>query len=86
MRAIEGVMSMLDRIRGATSSSRVAKDEIGRIYTYPNGETIELRDTVYLRVKESGYHMVKTSDNLLSCVKPGWEYITILTEAGDRRI
>ena len=55
--------------------------EAKRIYTFPNGELVELIGVTELTVRPSGTHRLKTQDGHLHIVPSGWLHVEIDTSA-----
>jgi hypothetical protein len=51
--------------------------EKNRIYTFPSGEKIALKDVTYFLARDSGTHRLKTADGKLHIVPTGWLHIEI---------
>lgn len=48
-----------------------------RTYNYPNGAKVALFGVTHLEVRSSGTHRLKTADQHLHIVQPGWVHIEI---------
>lgn len=51
--------------------------ESKRVYNFPNGEKVELKNVIELVVRSSGTHRIKTNDNKLHIIPTGWIHIEI---------
>lgn len=51
--------------------------ESKRTYHFPKGEKVVLEKVTELIVSDSGNHRLKTADNKLHIVPPGWNHIEI---------
>jgi hypothetical protein len=54
--------------------------EKSRTYEFPNGNSVGFHMVTHIYVSNSGHHRLKTADNLLHIVAPGWMSITIDAE------
>lgn len=53
--------------------------ETRRVYHFPGGNLVELANVTHFLARESGTHRLKTADNKLHIVPPGWIHIEIET-------
>lgn len=51
-----------------------------RVYTYPGGDRVELKEVTGVAVSASGNHRVETADGHLHVVAPGWLHIEVEAE------
>ena len=54
--------------------------ERSRTYTFPQGESVTLKDVTHFLARESGTHRLKTKDGRLHIVPTGWIHIEIDAE------
>lgn len=60
------------------------KTEASRIYTFPRGETVALKNVTHFLARDSGTHRLRTGDGKLHIVPTGWLHIEIEAESFSR--
>lgn len=58
----------------------VKVEESQRVYIFPNGDRVVLKNVTELIVRESGAHRLKTADGKLHIIPPTWIHIEIEAE------
>ncbi len=54
--------------------------ENSRVYTFPGGDKITLKDVTHVAVRPSETHRLKTADGKLHIVPTGWLHVEIGAE------
>lgn len=58
-------------------------EEPERVYIYPGGDTVTIKDVTELVVRDSGTHRLKDKDGNLWIIAKGWLAIKVRTPDGN---